>query len=486
MEFFAHRSGWDAQRPDKYFFEQNLSDSEGVLKGFKSFTSNSSCSDFMEVVEKRTFEDYQQFRTVYEELKFLETVISNLDNTTWIHNHVVDAVKKVDETILHGYGDLVGKNVRLGVHDEVIDFLTWMDSWKEDEKISEQVMKHLNSDKIYKSFLDDVKKVKEKLPETLEKLGKLKMDKSKFISRVVSFEFLGTWGPDINDTKGVKESDHDVNYLYQVLMILPKLEELTKNLSEDYESFQSKFDRVDTLYRWFHYKRKELTKFEDVISSIKDGVKQEIELLDEKIEEVKLRKQEHERIGRKSDIEITWDGDYVWINHGKGILSQIPVETLEKGENYSITRRMEFMDDVNVIIEKKGKVVMMGSTFYRDANGRLTSNAEVNLDQALLNCIPEPIYIPSGAVEPQGWVKQEAELIKNMNRVIVDYLKSRNAFSDQKGIHYEDIFISVCNTSGLDAYDLKEYFLNPLVEEGRLAKDGEVYFLANSKILSVA
>jgi hypothetical protein len=119
-------------------------------------------------------------------------------------------------------------------------------------------------------------------------------------------------------------------------------------------------------------------------------------------------------------------------------------------------------------------------------NGRLISNAEVKLDQVLLNCIPEPIYTPSGVVEPSEWIKQEAELIKNMSRVIVDYLKSKNAFSNQKGIHYEDIFISVCNTPGLDAYDLKEYFLNPLVEEGRLAKDGEVYFLANSKILSVA
>ncbi len=440
----------------------------------------------METVEKRTVEDYQQFRTVYEELKFLETVISNLDSTTWIHNHVVNAVKKVDETILHEYGDLVRKNVRLGIHDEVIDFLTWMYSWKEDEKISEQVTKYLNPDEIYRSFLGNVKKIKEKLPETLEKLGKLKMDKSKFISRVVPFEILGTWEPDINDTKWVKESDHDVNYLYQVLMILPRLEELTKKLSEDYENFQSKFDRVDTLYRWFHYKREKLTKFEDVISSIKDGVKEEIELLDGEIKEVRLRKREHERIGRKSDIEITWDGDYVWINHEDGILSQINALTLAKGEDYSITSRMEFMDDVNGVIEKKGKVVMMGNTFYRDLNGRLISNAEVKLDQVLLNCIPEPIYTPSGVVEPSEWVKQEAELIKNMNRVIGDYLKSKNTFSSQKGIHYEDIFISVCNAPGLDAYDLKEYFLNPLVEQGRLAKDGEVYFLTNSKLLLVA
>jgi hypothetical protein len=198
-------------------------------------------------------------------------------------------------------------------------------------------------------------------------------------------------------------------------------------------------------------------------------------LIEKEIDEIRFKKEEFERIRKESDLSLRWDGGYVDVSYDGGGAS-IPIEHLEKGKHYSFSSRLNMKKAIQNIIENKGKVVIMGNTFYRDENGRLTSDVKVKLDQVLLDCITEPIRTPSGVIKPSGWVEQEIEQINNIKKSIVDYLKSKKGILGQKEVNYEDIHKNVCPIPGIESYEFMRAFLDPLVENGQIAQDKEVYW----------
>lgn len=413
-------------------------------------------------IGKRTIEDYQEFKSVQKELDQLEKTMWGLTNDTWIHNHITDAVREVDEKLIDKY--VAKLRTKKRIHDSTEIFITWMHIWENDERIID----NLNPDKIYNSFLDAVKKTKETLPKVMERVEKLKMDKSKFERYVLSLTVIG-------GGVGQSESQKAVHYLYETVKIIPRLERLAGGLSEEYESLSSKFDKAESLYRWFNVKREELDENTSVVGSVKSTVEYEIELIEKEIDKIRSKKQEFERIRKESDIALRWDGVYIDVSYPGGGTS-IPEGHLKRGKHYTISSRLDMRRAIDRIIEKKGKVMIMGNTLYRDENGRLTADTEVNLDQVLLNCIPEPIVTPSGVVEPSEWVKQETEQLRSVSKSIVDYLKSQKGIFGQKKINYEGIHKSTCTIPGVEPYEFKRALLDPLVEDGQIAQDEEVYW----------
>jgi hypothetical protein len=177
----------------------------------------------MVVVGKRTMEDYQEFKDVDEELDSLEKTMWRLEDDVWIHNHINDAVRKVDEGLISELVNEERRKMATGLYDSVEDFITWMYSWKDDKRIID----NLNPDEIYHSFLDTVEQIKKKLPSVMDKVGKLKMDKSNFERCVLSLTMIGGGVGESQDKK-------TVHYLYSTVGIIPKLERLANSLKLEF------------------------------------------------------------------------------------------------------------------------------------------------------------------------------------------------------------------------------------------------------------
>jgi hypothetical protein len=414
----------------------------------------------MKAVEKRTVEDYQEFNRVLGELGKLEHSLSLMGLWTTVNNHIVDTVRDVDEETLFKI-----KYYRGG--DEVEDFVSWMHSWKNDERI----VRNLDPDAIYRSLLDNYRTVEENLSTVMEKVAKLNMDKSKFQLETLSVQLISLPGGGVTE----KRSDKSVHYLYETVKILPAVKRLVDSLKEEYQNLKTKFDKAETLYRWFHANTEEVDRNNSILRTAISCVGSEKNNLEYEVDQIRIDKKWFSRIWSESDVCSNWHGtnvDFIPRTEDGKIRGVTNFGGVEKGRFYSIHARIEARKFIREVLEKRGKIVMMGNTLYRDKDGRLTSDIELSLSQKLLDLITEPIHTPTRVIEPSEWVKKENEQLRTIWTDIVDCLKSHNRMK------YEDIYKAVWKIDKIDPYQMKYVFLDQLVANGRVAQDGEFYYYA--------
>jgi hypothetical protein len=415
----------------------------------------------MAVVEKRTVEDYQEFNKVLGELGKLEHALSLMGMWTTVNNHIVGAVSDVDKEILFQL-----KYYRGG--DEVEDFVSWMHSWKNDERI----VRNLDPDAIHRSLLDNYRTVEENLSTVMEKVAKLNMDKSKFQLETLSVQLISLPGGGVTE----KRSDKSVHYLYETVKILPAVKRLVESLKEEYGKLKTKFDKTETLYRWFRANTKEVDRNHDILGTVISYVGFEKDDLEYEIDQIRIDKKWFSRIWSESDVCPNWHGtniDFIPRTEDGKIKGVTNFGGVEKGRFYSIHARIEARKFIREVLEKRGKIVVMGNTLYRDKDDRLTSDNELSLSQKLLDLITEPIHTPTRVIEPSEWVKKENEQLSTIWTDIVDRLKSQN-----KRMKYEDIYKAVWKIDKIDPYQMKYVFLDQLVADGRVAQDEEFYYYA--------
>ena len=186
----------------------------------------------MKAVEKRTVEDYREFNKVLGELGKLEHALSLMGMWTKVHNHIVDTVRDVDEETLFKIKYYRGS-------DDVEDFVNWMHSWKDDERI----VRNLDPDAIYRSLLDNYRTVEENLSTVMEKVAKLNMDKSRFQLQTLSVRLIPLPGGGVTE----KRSDKSVHYLYETVKILPAVKRLVDSLKEEYENLKKRNTLLNVL-----------------------------------------------------------------------------------------------------------------------------------------------------------------------------------------------------------------------------------------------
>jgi hypothetical protein len=417
----------------------------------------------MKAVEKRTVEDYQEFIGVLRELGKLEQALCLIGLDTTIHNHIVDTVRDVDEETLFKL-----KYYKEG--DDVEDFVTWMHIWKSDERI----LRNLDPDTIYHDLLNNYRIVEENLSTVMDKVAKLNMDKSRFQLQTLSVKLIPLPGGGVTE----KRSDKSVHYLYETVKILPAIKRLVDSLKEEYENLKTKFDKAETLYRWFHVNTEEVDRNNSILRTVITCVGSEKDDLEYEVDQIRIDKKWFSRIWSESDVCPNWHRtniDFIERTDEGKIYGTMNFGGVERGQHYSIDARIKAREFIREVLEKRGKIVIMGNTLYRDENDRLISDTEVSLSQRLLDLITEPIHTPTRVIEPSEWVKKENEQLRTIWTDIVDCLKSQN-----KKMKYEDIYKAVWKIDEIDPYKLKYVFLDQLVADGRITQDEEFYWYAGN------
>jgi hypothetical protein len=305
----------------------------------------------------------------------------------------------------------------------------------------------------------------------MEKVAKLNMDKSRFQLQTLSVKLISL--PEGGTIE--KRSDKSVHYLYETVKILPAVKRLVDSLKEEYESLKTKFDKAETLYRWFHANSEEVDRNKSILWTAISCVSSEKSDLEYEVDQIRIDKKWFSRIWSESDVCPNWhrtDIDFIPRTEDGKIIGVRGFGGVERGQYYSIDARIKAREFMSKVLEERGKIVMMGNTLYRDENGRLTSNTELNLSQRLLDLVTEPIHTPTRVIEPSEWVKKENEQLRTIWTDIVDYLKSHNRMK------YEDIYKAVWKIDKIDPYQMKYVFLDQLVADGHITQDGEFYYYA--------
>lgn len=245
-----------------------------------------------EAIDLRTRKHYEKLKHTVKKLENLERLLCRLDYQCNIHNHIVGAVREVDEDLLD----------QMPIDDK--DMPDWLDSIA-----NEKIKKGLSPAKIYKNWIINYKRAVALLPQTLSEVSGLPLDKSIFECCVLS----GARSHDLV----IENAPKIVNHLESSKDIAKNLESLEQTLSEGFAKQNTKLDRIYFLNNFFNSNEAILHEMASSISSVETMIKFEMEHLEETIPDVKAEKDKHTELEDKSDIFIRWDRSYVeFVNPG--------------------------------------------------------------------------------------------------------------------------------------------------------------------------
>ncbi|UCG94940.1 MAG: hypothetical protein JSV92_02700 [archaeon] len=420
------------------------------------------------MVRVRTIEDYKIFKKVEKDLDDLERKIGQITASSCnIHNHINDVCRKVDEKIIDTW---LSYQKRVGfTSDSELNFIHTLEG-------EDKIIENLDPDSIYRNVLKNYNAVGKKLPSTLLEVSALNMDKSEFVRYIVCFEKKGdTTAQQEKTVDSLKDSSH----------LFENLTNAKEALIGGYSEQSDVFDKTVFLYRYLDHDNPHMLKVEELggsVRNIKHTIESEIEEIEKEIPEIKKKKDKFMKIKKESEISLRWDRSYVDFSMKNGGGLGIPESYLKNGEHYSYSSRLDARNFIDEILEKQGKVTIMGQKFYRK-DGKLTTDSPVKLNHVLLDIINEPIHTPKGVVEPSEWVLEEKRHTEDISDRTVSYLKTRKTGGLLKHVSkkYEkvdakQIYKDVNTYDKICDWEFQKTILETLVREGVLAQDEYEYW----------